>query len=91
MNRRRSRQIVDIVSESNVIKIFVAFVFGIVFLILSPIVILTMPFIYAWHLVDIVFERKNKMESFSLFQSPSKWGGFEVDFSSWKKNADGEW
>ena len=91
MNRKRSRQIVDIVSKSNVIKMFVTAVFGIVFLILSPTVIIATPFIYSWHLVDAVFEQKNKLNSFSLFEAPSKWGGFEVDFSSWKNNTDGEW
>ena len=50
-----------------------------------------MPFVFAWQVVDTVFERKNKVDDFMLFHNPNKWGDFEIDFSSWKNHAEGEW
>lgn len=91
MNKKRSKQMIDTISKSNIIKIFITAVFGIVFLILLPLVILVVPFVFAWYIVDTVFEKQNKMDEFHLFQGPSKWGSFEVDFSSWKNNIEGEW
>jgi hypothetical protein len=91
MNNKRSRQIVDIVSESRTIKFFITAMFGVVFLVSLPIAIITMPFVCAWHVVDIVFQRKNNVNDLMLFENPNKWGAFEVDFSSWKNHAEGEW
>ena len=78
-------------SESNVIKLFITAMLGIVFLISLPLVIIVTPFVYAWYLVDAMFERQNDIEGIALFHNPNKWGSFEVDFSSWKNHAEGEW
>jgi len=91
MNKNRSRQVVNTLSKSNVIKLFVTTMLGVVFLITMPIVIVFAPFVYAWHFVNAVFEKQNKVENFTLFHNPSRWGSFEVDFSSWKNHAEGEW
>ena len=91
MNHKRSRQMINIVSESNTIKFFITAIFGIVFLVSLPVVFLAMPFVFAWQVVDTVFERKNKVDDLMLFHNPNKWGDFEIDFSSWKNHAEGEW
>jgi hypothetical protein len=73
-------------SRSTTFKVVITFCLGLGFLIVSPIIVAVSPFFFAWKIVsNIIVVPSVKKETVSLPES--RWGKFQVDYESWKREA----
>lgn len=90
-NNKIFKELVGKKSSSKLLKGFLLISFSAMFLVLSPIIILSLPFVLAWQLTNALTEQPRKVRSFDPFQSKmnkSKWNSFVVDLQGWQDMED---
>jgi hypothetical protein len=83
--RKKIRVIINSYSQSKLFKTMLTIGFGIATIIMLPLFIVAIPFIFAWDVAGIFMEN-NIIKEESMDDVKSKWGEFSLDFDSWKKN-----